>query len=220
MPSKVNDPTPSIPPPAPRGTVFVLSAPSGAGKTSLVRALLERMPELQVSVSHTTRPKRRDEREGVNYHFVDAEQFERMRDRDEFLEYARVFGNYYGTSATWVAGQLAAGKDVILEIDWQGAAQIRARLPEAVGIFILPPSLETLARRLEHRGQDDPEVIRRRLAEARLEMSHYSHYDYLVVNDDFDQALADLLAVVRSERLKTIRQAAQLKTLIDQLLAD
>lgn len=217
MPSKVNDPTPSM---HPRGTVFVLSAPSGAGKTSLVRALLERMPELQVSVSHTTRPKRRDEREGVNYHFVDAEQFERMRDRDEFLEYARVFGNYYGTSATWVAGQLAAGKDVILEIDWQGAAQIRARLPEAVGIFILPPSLETLARRLEHRGQDDPEVIRRRLAEARLEMSHYSHYDYLVVNDDFDQALADLLAVVRSERLKTIRQAAQLKTLIDQLLAD
>jgi len=202
------------------GTLFVLSAPSGAGKTSLVRALLEADPGIEVSISHTTRPKRPTEVDGVNYHFVTPEAFARMQARDAFLEHARVFGNLYGTSADWVAKRLATGGDVILEIDWQGAEQIRARMPEAVEIFILPPSLATLAGRLKGRGQDDPEVIERRLNEARLEMSHHGHYDYLIVNDDFATALADLCAIVRAERLRKIRQALRQAPLIASLLAD
>lgn len=205
--------------PAP-GTLFVLSAPSGAGKTSLVRALLDQDPRLAVSVSHTTRPRRPGEEDGVNYHFVAPETFERMLTEDAFLEHARVFGNLYGTSAEWVAEQLASGRDVILEIDWQGAAQVRERMVDAVGIFVLPPSIDTLASRLERRGQDDPDVIRARLAEARLEMSHHGRYDYLVVNDDFETAVADLCAIVRAERLRRPRQARGLQDLLSALLAD
>lgn len=200
------------------GSLFVLSAPSGAGKTSLVRALLDADPGIEVSISHTTRRKRPNETDGVNYHFVTPETFERMRVEDAFLEHAEVFGHFYGTSSLWVAQRLAAGGDVILEIDWQGAEQIRDRMPEAVEIFILPPSLATLARRLTDRGQDDPEVIERRLKEARLEMSHHDQYDYLIVNDDFATALADLCAIVRAERLRRARQTVRLSPLIRSLL--
>ncbi|MCC5885759.1 MAG: guanylate kinase [Gammaproteobacteria bacterium] len=200
------------------GSLFVLSAPSGAGKTSLVRALLQADPGIEVSISHTTRPKRPKEEDGVNYHFVTPETFARMQKEQAFLEHAEVFGNLYGTSSAWVAQRLAAGGDVILEIDWQGAEQIRQRMPEAVEIFILPPSLATLARRLVDRGQDDPDVIERRLKEARLEMSHHGHYDYLIVNDDFDTALADLCAIVRAERLRKARQEVRLHPLITSLL--
>ncbi len=200
------------------GSLFVLSAPSGAGKTSLVRALLDADPGIEVSISHTTRPKRPKEVDGVNYHFVTPATFARMQADDAFLEHAEVFGNLYGTSAAWVAQRLAAGGDVILEIDWQGAAQIRERMPEAVEIFILPPSLMTLSQRLKERGQDDQEVIDRRLKEARLEMSHYPHYDYLIVNDDFATALADLCAIVRAERLRNASQAVRLGPLITSLL--
>lgn len=200
------------------GSLFVLSAPSGAGKTSLVKALLDADPGIEVSISHTTRPKRPKEVDGVNYHFVTPATFQHMQTEDAFLEHAEVFGNLYGTSAGWVAQRLAAGGDVILEIDWQGAEQIRKRMPGAVEIFILPPSLSILAQRLLDRGQDDPDVIERRLREARLEMSHHGHYDYLIVNNDFATALADLCAIVRAERLREVRQAIRLEPLIANLL--
>jgi guanylate kinase len=200
-----------------RGTLFVVSAPSGAGKTSLVRAMLERDPLLTVSVSHTTRPRRSGEADGVNYHFVDRDRFETMLASGAFLEYAEVFGNLYGTSAAWVEGRLEQGRDVILEIDWQGAAQIRARLPETVSIFVLPPSLAALEQRLRGRGQDEDAVIRRRLAEARAEMAHHVDYDYLVVNDDFETAAADLLAITRAVRLVRPRQERRLAGVLDAL---
>jgi guanylate kinase len=200
-----------------RGTLFVVSAPSGAGKTSLVRALLDRDPVLTVSVSHTTRPRRSGEADGLNYHFVDRERFETMLASGAFLEYAEVFGNLYGTSAAWVEGRLEQGRDVILEIDWQGAAQIRARLPETVSIFVLPPSLAALEQRLRGRGQDEDAVIRRRLAEARAEMAHHVDYDYLVVNDDFETAAADLLAITRAVRLVRPRQERRLAGVLDAL---
>jgi len=200
------------------GSLFVLSAPSGAGKTSLVRALLDADPSIEVSISHTTRPRRPKEVDGVNYHFVSPDSFIRMQAEEAFLEHANVFENLYGTSAAWVGKRLAAGGDVILEIDWQGAEQIRTRMPEAVEIFILPPSLTILAQRLVDRGQDDPNVIERRLKEARLEMSHHGHYDYLIVNNDFATALADLCAIVRAERLRKARQAVRLAPLIASLL--
>jgi guanylate kinase len=200
-----------------RGTLFVVSAPSGAGKTSLVRALLDRDPVLTVSVSHTTRPRRSGEADGLNYHFVDRERFETMLASGAFLEYAEVFGNLYGTSAAWVEGRLEQGRDVILEIDWQGAAQIRARLPETVSIFVLPPSLAALEQRLRGRGQDEDAVIRRRLAEARAEMAHHVDYDYLVVNDDYETAAADLLAITRAVRLVRPRQERRLAGVLDAL---
>ncbi len=205
-------------PDAAPGRLFVLSAPSGAGKTSLVRALLERMPRIEVSVSHTTRPRRPREEDGINYHFTTLEAFERMQRENAFLEHAEVFGNRYGTSRAWVEQRLDEGGDVILEIDWQGAEQVRSRMPEAIGIFILPPSMEILARRLEDRGQDDQDVIRRRLGEARLEMSHHDRYDYLVINDDFDEAVADLCAIVRAERLHRRAQSVRHARLITALL--
>ncbi len=200
------------------GTLYTVSAPSGAGKTSLVNALLARSPALQVSVSHTTRAQRPGEQDGVNYHFVDEATFLGMLEEAEFLEHARVFGNLYGTSQGWVETQLAAGTDVILEIDWQGAAQVKRLLPDTCGIFILPPSREALEQRLTGRGQDDPAVIASRLAEAVEEMSHYVQSDYLVVNNDFEVALAELEAIVLSHRLQTPRQQQALSELLQGLL--
>lgn len=206
------------------GTLYTVSAPSGAGKTSLVEALVSAESSICVSVSHTTRAMRPGERDGVNYHFVSAHEFRQMVDAENFLEHATVFGNSYGTSKTWVAEQLRGGSDVILEIDWQGAAQAQ-RWAAAVeglsscGIFILPPSLQALRSRLTGRGQDDSSVIDRRMAEAVSEMRHYHEADYLVINDDFDTALADLRALVRSQRLgleqQQRRHSALLASLVD-----
>jgi guanylate kinase len=201
------------------GTLFTISAPSGAGKTSLVKALVEAEPTLQVSVSHTTRPMRPGERDGVNYHFCDRSAFEAMLGRGEFLEHAQVFGNLYGTSQRFVEEALANDRDVILEIDWQGAQQVKRLLPDACAIFILPPSEATLRQRLTGRGQDDPDTIERRMAAAASEMSHYIESDYLVVNDDFDVALEQLRALVQSQRLRTDRQMLRLSDQLRALLA-
>jgi guanylate kinase len=184
-----------------QGTLFIVSAPSGAGKTSLVRELIESLDGIQVSVSHTTRAKREGEVNGVNYHFTDVAEFEAMIAHGEFFEYANVFDNYYGTSRKAVEVLLAAGQDVILEIDWQGAQQVREQMPDAVSIFILPPSREELERRLASRGTDEHAVIARRMRDAISEMSHYHEYDYLVVNDDFTTALQELQSLVISRRL-------------------
>ncbi len=202
-----------------RGTLFTLSAPSGAGKTSLVKALLEAMPELTVSVSHTTRPMRPGEEDGVNYHFVSHERFEAMLEADDFLESAEVFGNFYGTSAKWVQDTLAQGQDVILEIDWQGAEQVRQLMPDTCSIFILPPSSQALEERLQGRGQDDADVIAKRMQAAVDEMSHYQAADYLVINDDFDVALGDLQTIVSSTRLLTDQQEMRHATLLRDLLS-
>ncbi len=188
---------------AERGILWIISAPSGAGKTSLARALVAATPQLRSSVSYTTRPPRPGEAEGADYHFVSMETFTAMAERGEFLEYARVHGNGYGTSEPWVKSQLFAGTDCLLEIDWQGARQVRERLPgQAVSIFILPPSVAALAERLRGRGQDSETVIARRLAAAREELLHYDEFDYLVVNDHFQDALADLQSIVHAEHLR------------------
>jgi guanylate kinase len=210
----------------PAGNLYLISAPSGAGKTSLVKALLQAHADpgypgagLCVSVSHTTRPKRPGEVHGVNYHFVDVAAFKGMQDRDEFLENAVVFGNFYGTSRLWVEERLAQGWDVILEIDWQGAAQIKQLLPAAVSIFILPPSLAALRERLTNRGQDGEAVIAERMAKAVHEMSHYEQADYLVVNDEFERALADLKAIFRANLLRRPVQAERHAALLASLLS-
>lgn len=202
-----------------RGILYTVFAPSGAGKTSLVKALLDQRPELTVSISHTTRPQRLGEVDGVNYHFTDQATFTAMIERGEFLEHAEVFGNLYGTSQTWVQQTLASGRDVILEIDWQGAQQIRRLMPDNIGIFILPPSIEVLLQRLNARGQDDEAVIQRRMAQARDELSHYAEADFLVVNDQFDKALADLVAIVRAQPLRLSEQLNNLESMLQQLLA-
>lgn len=201
------------------GTLYTVSAPSGAGKTSLVSALIKSSQDLCVSISHTTRAMRPGEENGVNYHFVSDADFMAMLDRTEFLEHARVFGNLYGTSQLWVEEQLAGGTDVILEIDWQGAQQVKRLIPSTLAVFILPPSRLTLLQRLTARGQDDPSIIDGRMAEAVEEMSHYLESDFLVVNDDFDQALAELQAIVTSQRLTTDHQRQALGELLDDLLA-
>lgn len=203
-----------------QGLLLIVSAPSGAGKTSLVAALLERDARLTMSVSHTTRGRRLREQDGVNYHFVSREDFLEMVARGDFLEHAEVFGHLYGTSSRSVAKERDRGCDVILEIDYQGARQIRERHPDAIGIFILPPSKSTLAQRLEKRGEDAENVIRERLAKARSEIASYTEYDYLVVNDEFQEALGDLAAIVRAERLRVARQRARLEALLDELLSD
>jgi len=200
------------------GTLFTISAPSGAGKTSLVKALVQRDTTLRVSVSHTTRAMRPGEENGVNYHFVEEQSFRAMLERSEFLEHAQVFGNLYGTSQVWVEQQLLAGTDVILEIDWQGAQQVKRLMPETRSIFILPPSRATLAQRLTARGQDDQNIIAARMAEAVEEMSHYVEGDYLVVNQDFDTALDQLQAIIDSQRLRTSRQQVELAQLLQDLL--
>jgi len=200
------------------GTLYIVAAPSGAGKTSLVRALLETVSDLMVSVSHTTRPARVSERDGINYHFVSAAEFEMMRGQDAFLEHAVVFGNHYGTSRAWVEQKLAEGVDVILEIDWQGAQQIRAKMPQSISIFILPPSLSQLEARLNHRGEDGAEVIAKRMQAAKSEIVHYKEFDYLVVNEDFDRALLDMRSIVLSRRLLIKPQSIRLKNLLSHLL--
>jgi len=182
------------------GLLFVIAAPSGAGKTSLVDALLGAMPELQLSISHTTRPIREGEVHGVNYHFTDRDDFESMIRDGHFLEHAEVFGNLYGTARQTLAEQRGNGRDVILEIDWQGAAQVRKEFPDAISVFILPPSRKELLARLEGRGQDSAEVIAQRTKKAHSELSQYADFDYLIVNDDFATATDDLIAVVRSSR--------------------
>lgn len=202
-----------------KGTLYTISAPSGAGKTSLVNALLkDGDPLLCVSVSHTTRAMRPGEVDGVNYHFVSKETFLDMRADDAFLESAEVFGNFYGTSRDWVQQQLDRGVDVILEIDWQGAEQVRDRIRPQKSIFILPPSLESLLERLTNRAQDDDETIARRMRQARDEISHYSAADYLVINERFDTALDDLRAIIRASRLERPQQHENNATLLRALL--
>ena len=205
---------------ADKGTLYIVSAPSGAGKTSLVAALVEKVPRLRISVSHTTRTMRPGEEDGVNYHFTDRDSFVRQVEQGRFLEHAEVFGNLYGTSADWVKQTLNGGEDVILEIDWQGATQIRKQLPDAVSIFILPPSLDILAQRLRGRETDDDAVIQRRLDGAQDEMSHFAEFDYLIVNDDFQRALYELKAIVEARRLDTPRQQARLASTLEDLLRD
>lgn len=199
------------------GILFIISAPSGGGKTTLVRAVTGADPGLRVSVSHTTRARRPGEQHGSAYHFVDQDTFAGMVAARAFLEHARVFDHYYGTSRDWVAGQLAAGTDVILEIDWQGARQVRDLLPGAVSIFILPPDLEILTQRL--RGRGDPESsVARRMHDARAEISHYQEYDYLVFNDDLDRALGDLTAIIRAARCRYPLQQATADARLAQML--
>ena len=200
------------------GTLYTLSAPSGAGKTSLVAALADDNTTIKVSVSHTTRAHRPGEIDGENYHFVSEGAFSEMLDRAEFLEHATVFGNFYGTSRHWVEQQLATGIDVILEIDWQGAQQVKRQLPECQSIFILPPSLEALQQRLTTRGQDDDEIIARRMAAALEEMSHYYESDYLVINDVFATALAQLQTIMAAQHLHTRKQSAAQTELLAALL--
>jgi guanylate kinase len=201
------------------GRLFVIAAPSGAGKTSLVKALLTSEPRLRLSVSHTTRKRRPTEEDGREYHFVSVPQFERLVARGEFLEHARVFDNFYGTARGFVAEQLRQGYDVILEIDWQGAQQVRRAMPQCVSIFILPPSRRALAERLAGRATDSPEIIARRLRDAAADMSHYREFDYVIVNDDFAQAVSDLRRIVagRAEDLTSARPA--LAPLLAELLA-
>ena len=204
----------------PTGSLYIISAPSGAGKTSLVKALIERDSNIVVSVSHTTRNMRPGEQDGVNYHFVGKDQFEQMIAQADFLEHAEVFDNYYGTARSSVNKQLAEGHDVILEIDWQGARQVRTLIPQHTSIFILPPSRDALRERLTDRGQDSEEVISRRMRDAISETSHYDEYDYLVVNDDFDSALDDLHAVFLGQRLRVETQKLRQQGLIKELLQD
>ncbi|CQH49430.1 guanylate kinase [Yersinia enterocolitica] len=205
-----------------QGTLYIVSAPSGAGKSSLIQALLKTQPlyDTQVSISHTTRAKRPGENHGEHYFFVSTEEFCQMIDDDAFLEHAKVFENYYGTSHLAIEQVLATGVDVFLDIDWQGAQQIRAKMPTARSIFILPPSKEELDRRLRGRGQDSEEVIAKRMAQAVAEMTHYAEYDYLIVNDDFNLALSDLKTIIRAERLRLGRQKQRHDALITKLLAD
>lgn len=202
-----------------KGTLYILSAPSGAGKTSLVKELTEQNDWIKVSVSHTTRQARPGEVDGVNYNFVERDAFLAMVGEAAFLEHAEVFGNYYGTSEAWVESALTQGDDVILEIDWQGAQQVRRLRPDAVSIFILPPSIEELRSRLSNRGQDSEEVIDGRMAEAVSESSHYGEYDYLVVNDDFTEALSELKAIFTTKRLEIDSQQQRHAELIRSLLA-
>lgn len=202
------------------GTLYIVTAPSGAGKTSLVRELIKTTNDIMVSVSYTTRPMRPGEEDGVHYNFVTQEKFQAMRDQNEFLEWAEVFGNFYGTSKPWLEKQLSDGVDLILEIDWQGATQVRKLFPEAIGIFILPPSRETLLQRLRSRDQDSEEVITQRTKEAKTEMSHYEEFDFLVINDDFQTALDDLKSIVRAHRHRTPRMSSRNRLLIQDLLAD
>ena len=201
------------------GILYIVAAPSGAGKTSLVKSLVETTPDVVVSVSHTTRPPRPGEQNGAHYHFVSLDAFDAMLADGAFLEYAQVFGNRYGTSRAAVSAQLEAGLDVILEIDWQGARQVRALVPDSTTIFVLPPSREALRQRLAGRGQDSPETIERRMAAALDELSHYAEFDYLVVNDEFSAALEALRAIVIANRQRRETQLQRQRGLLRTLLS-
>ena len=201
------------------GLLFVIAGPSGAGKSSLVRGLVGRVPGVEVSVSHTTRPARDGERDGREYHFVGEADFRRLADEGRMLETARVFGNWYGTSRDWVAERRRRGMDVLLEIDWQGAAQVRETDVEAITIQILPPSVEALERRLRERGQDDQASINERIGSAGRELSHYPDFDYLVVNERFEDALDDLEAIVRAERARTPARAGRMADFLERLVS-
>lgn len=199
------------------GNLYVIAAPSGTGKTTLVKALVDAMPKITVSISHTTRPKRPNEMHGINYYFIDRAEFERLIEHGDFLEHATIFDNLYGTSKSWVEETLAKGIDVILEIDWQGHQQIKQLFPESIGIFILPPSLEDLRDRLIKRNQDHPEIIKKRLADAKETVSHVHEFEFTVINDDFMRALHDLKIIVESGRLLQTRQTAKHAKLIENL---
>ena len=203
-----------------QGTLYIVSAPSGAGKSSLVTALLEQTRDIKVSVSHTTRAPRPGEENGINYNFVSVDQFKALLAEDAFLEHAEVFGNFYGTSRIWLQQQLNAGTDIILEIDWQGAQQVRQLMPEAVGIFILPPSRAALKERLDSRGQDSAEIIAGRMAQAVSEMSHYNEYDYLIINDRFEVALNELRSVIIAQRQRLESQQLRQQSLLAGLLTE
>lgn len=202
-----------------RGQLLIISAPSGAGKTSLIKALVDAETRIEVSVSHTTRPMRPGERDGINYYFVSEAEFLSLRDAGAFFEWAEVFGNFYGTGIAQLEARLAEGADVILEIDWQGAQQVRRLLPDSAWAFILPPSVDALKARLQARGQDNDDTIDVRMGAARSEISHWEEADYLIINDDFDTALTELRAVVHSLRLRTSQQRIVLDELINSLLA-
>lgn len=199
------------------GNLFIISAPSGAGKTSLVHALLNINPQIDLSVSYTTREPRAGEHDGKDYHFVSREAFLAMATRGEFLESAEVYGNLYGTSQTWINIENAKGRDVLLEIDWQGAAQVKRLFPKAISIFILPPSLEALAQRLTSRGKDNAAVIAKRMAAVREDVAHIGEFDYVIINDNLNEALRELNAVVLASKLHCAKQLARHQTLINQL---
>ncbi len=201
----------------PTGCLFIISAPSGAGKTSLVRALIQSDFHLSLSVSHTTRPPRLGEVNGRDYHFVNKDVFQEMLVNGEFLESAEVYGNLYGTSQKWINEAIAAGQDILLEIDCQGARQVRQIFPQSAGIFILPPSIDALATRLKTRAQDDSEVIQKRLAAAREEVSHIGEFDYVIINSKLEEALNDLICIIKAERLNKNRQLVKYQSLITQL---
>jgi guanylate kinase len=199
------------------GTLYIVSAPSGAGKTSLVRALLAADPAVQLSISYTTRPMRPGEVDGRDYHFVAKETFEAMRAHGDFLESAEVHGNLYGTSRAWIEQRMAAGDDILLEIDWQGALQVRRLMAEAIAIFVLPPSIEALAQRLTGRATDSEAVIARRVSAARAEIGHVGEFDYVIINNDFEEATQDLTAIVRAVRLRLGAQLLRHRPLIDSM---
>lgn len=200
------------------GQIIIISAPSGAGKTSLVNALLQKLPDLKLSISHTTRPKRPGEIEGDHYWFIDEGTFLKKIAKNEFLEYAKVFGNYYGTCKKWLVEQIEQGIDVILEIDWQGAQIVRQQYPESLSIFILPPSMEALSERLYKRQQDSEVTIEKRLQEARHEIQHCHEFDYLIINDQFEKALHDLVEIIYCSRFRTARQLWLHRKLLDELI--
>jgi guanylate kinase len=199
------------------GTLYVIAAPSGTGKTTLVKALTDSLPQITVSISHTTRPKRSNEVNGVNYYFVEKTEFEHMVAHHDFLEHAEIFDYQYGTSKSWVEKTLAEGMDVILEIDWQGHQQIKKLFPHSVSIFILPPSMEDLRNRLCNRNQDSQDVIKKRLADAQTAASHMNEFDFLVINDEFSHAVHDLTCIVVAERLRKHRQVVKFSELINKL---
>lgn len=200
------------------GSLFIISAPSGTGKTSLVAAVCEQVQHIKKSISHTTRPMRPGEEDGVHYNFVSIAEFNQILAGDVFLEHAEVFGNFYGTSRDWVLSTLKQGTDVILEIDWQGAQQIRKKMPDAIAIFILPPSSQILQERLISRKQDDQQKIVQRLQQAKVEVSHYTEYDYLIINDDFTLALQQLIEIISAARLRVSRQQQVWQPLISELV--
>ena len=202
------------------GTLLIVTAPSGAGKTTLVERLLEREPKVRLSVSYATRAPRPGEQDGVHYNFIDVPEFLRLRDRGEFLEWAEVHGNYYATSRVWLEEQIGSGNDIVVEIDWQGAQQVRKAFPKAVGVFILPPSLDELELRLRGRGTDSDEVIHGRLRGARAEMRHVAEFDYVIINNELPLALEDLLSVLRASRLRYANQRVRDSEYFDFLEQD